>query len=293
MIKSMTAYASAEITENQMTVSMEIRSVNSRHLDLIVRLGQGYAPLEEKIKKAASRFLARGRVELMVKIRDEREDAAAFEIDEIRAGAYHAALVQLKRRFDLAGDISIDLMAAAGGVVKPVEMERDLAECWPVVETCLGRALEGLDAMRTREGDYLARDFGQRLDFIGGQLEQIDGLRQNLLAVYQKRLKERIAALTGGGHVLDDGRIEQEAALMADRSDISEELVRARSHVEQFKAIMAGPEPGGRKLNFLLQEFNREFNTMGSKAGNTDISHMIVAVKAELEKLREQVQNIE
>ncbi len=289
----MTAYASAEKTRGLLTVSIEIRSVNSRHLDALVRAGHGYALLEEKIKAALSEKLTRGRVDITVKIKDEGQEANAFEIDMIRAAAYHAALVRLKTELNLAGDISVDLMAGVNGLVKPVATEKDPDACWPVVQDCLHQALDGLDGMRQKEGDFLAADFTTRLEFIEEQLQQIEDLSHGLLAIYKKRLKERIDALTDGVVEVDSGRIEQEAAFLADRSDISEELVRAWSHVRQFYAIMASEEPGGRKLNFLLQEFNREFNTMGSKTGNTDISHMIVAVKAELEKLREQVQNVE
>ncbi len=289
----MTAYASAEKTRDLLTVSIEIRSVNSRHLDAVVRAGHGYALLEEKIKTALSEKLTRGRVDITVKIKDEGQAANAFEIDMIRAAAYHAALVRLKAELNLAGDISVDLMAGVNGLVKPVATEKDPDDCWPVVQDCLHQALDGLDAMRQKEGDFLAADFTTRLEFIEEQLQQIEDRSHGLLAIYKKRLKERIDALTDGVVEVDSGRIEQEAAFLADRSDISEELVRAWSHVRQFYTIMASQEPGGRKLNFLLQEFNREFNTMGSKTGNTDISHMIVAVKAELEKLREQVQNVE
>jgi len=293
MIKSMTAYASAEKTSELLTVSTEIRSVNSRHLDAVVRIGHGYVLLEEKIKAILAERLARGRVEVMVKIKDKREEANAFEIDTVRASAYHAALVRLKTEFDLAGDISVDLMANAGGFVKPVEAGKDPDACWPMVRECLYQALDGLNVMRQKEGNYLAEDFTRRLEFIDGRIRQIEERSRGLLEIYQKRLKDRIASLTGGVVDIDSGRIEQEAAMLADRSDISEELVRARSHVRQFYEIMKAEEPGGRKLNFLLQEFNREFNTMGSKTGNTDISYMIVEVKAELEKLREQVQNVE
>jgi len=289
----MTAYASAEKASELLTVFIEIRSVNSRHLDAVVRAGHGYALLEEKIKAALAEKLTRGRVEITVKINDAQQEANAFEIDTVKAAAYHTALVRLKTEFNLTGDISIDLMANINGLVKPVDGGKNPDACWPMVRDCLYQALDGLDAMRRKEGDYLAADFAARLKFIENRIRQIEDRSHGLLEIYQKRLKERIVSLTGKMVEIDPGRIEQEAALLADRSDISEELVRAQSHIRQFHEIMEAEEPGGRKLNFLLQEFNREFNTIGSKTGNTDISHMIVAVKAELEKLREQMQNVE
>ena len=156
-----------------------------------------------------------------------------------------------------------------------------------------GMTVDDLNAMQQVEGDHLAADFAQRLELIEETVSTIESESEGLVERYRERLEERIAKLTGGMVEIDEGRIAQEAAFLADRSDIDEEIVRARSHVKQFREIMDGPEPGGRKLNFLLQEFNREFNTMGSKTGNTSVSHRIVAVKSELEKLREQVQNVE
>jgi uncharacterized protein (TIGR00255 family) len=147
--------------------------------------------------------------------------------------------------------------------------------------------------MRLQEGAFIAADFQQRLNLIEKKLAQVHAASQGFLEMYRDRLNERIALLTKGLVTLDPERIAQEAALLADRSDISEELVRVASHLKQYRNFMAGPEPAGRKLNFLLQEFNREFNTIGSKAGKSEISHLIVEVKAEIEKLREQVQNVE
>jgi uncharacterized protein (TIGR00255 family) len=158
---------------------------------------------------------------------------------------------------------------------------------------CLTSALNDLDAMRLAEGANLVRDFRERLDVIEANLEQIRSQATQLPLVYRQRLKERIDALTDGIVAIDQARLAQEAALLADRSDISEEIVRVSSHIQQFRERMDDDRPAGRPLNFLLQEFNREFNTMGAKSGKASMSHIIVAVKSELEKLREQVQNVE
>jgi uncharacterized protein (TIGR00255 family) len=172
-------------------------------------------------------------------------------------------------------------------------VEKDMDAVWPQLEPCLRTAMTDLDAMRRVEGDNMARDFRQRLDAIETMLEEIGDLAAQLPEMVRQRLKERIDALTHGVVEIDQTRIAQEAALLADRSDISEEIVRANSHIQQFRALMEDDTPAGRPLNFLLQEFNREFNTMGSKSGKATMSHIIVAVKSELEKLREQVQNVE
>jgi uncharacterized protein (TIGR00255 family) len=293
MIHSMTAYARSEIVLDDITVNMEIRSVNSRHLDANIRLPSRYFGLEERIKSTVVQQLTRGRIDIRVHIQDKTEESLAFEIDETRAEAYHNALNLIRKKFNLDQPVSLKMMAGAGGVIKPVEVESDLAACLPVVDECLKGALADLIAMRKTEGEFLEGDFAGRLDFIEKKVRAIEKASSGLLSHYQQRLKDRITALTEGIVEIDPVRISQEAAILADRSDISEEMVRVFSHIKQFRQLMGSPEPAGRKLNFLIQEFNREFNTMGSKTGRAEVSHMVVEVKAELEKLREQVQNVE
>lgn len=293
-MKSMTAFSRVEHTHEQLSVETEIRSYNSRYLDITPRIPQEYLPLEDRIRGLISEKVARGRVELKLRISDDSEEACAFEINEARATAYHDALVRLQKIFDdMEGKIPLDLLARVGGVIRPAEPDRDMEACWPPIAACVTEALNNLDKMRKTEGDFIAKDFTARLDAIENWLCQIEKASDGLLLYYQERLKERVAALTKGMTEIDPGRIAQEAAFLADKSDISEEIIRVRSHIGQFHTIMASEESGGRKLNFLLQEFNREFNTMGSKTGNANVSHLVVTVKSELEKIREQVQNME
>jgi len=293
MMKSMTAYASSENTKDQLTVSIEIRSYNSRYLDISLRAPHGYLCLEDKIKSMISDNVSRGRIEIKLQITDDSEDAYGFDIDEPKALAYINVLSKLKNKFNINADISLDLLVNTGGVIKPVETSKDMDICWDSIKTRLSTALDDLNAMRKKEGDFIAKDFTNRLDFIEKSIGQIKKDSGNLLSHYQERLKERIAALTKGLIDIDPARIAQEAAFFADRSDISEEILRVESHIKEFRAIMDSEESAGRKLNFLLQEFSREFNTMGAKAGNSNVLHTIVTVKSELEKIREQVQNIE
>ncbi|GBC63840.1 YicC family protein [Desulfonema ishimotonii] len=293
MIRSMTAFARAEKTEGELGVSAEIRAVNSRYLDVNLRLPHNYLALEEKVKNLISAKLARGRVEIKVKVTDPSEAACAFEVDETKAASYHQALIRLREQFGIAAPVALEDLARVQGVIRPAEIEIDTDAHWPVIESCINMALDELNAMREKEGAFLARDFETRLKGIEDAIVEIDAASDGLPEHYQERLKERITALTRGLVEIDPGRIAQEAAFLADRSDISEEIVRSRSHIQQFRTIMAKEDSVGRKLNFLLQEFNREFNTMGSKTGNSDISHIIVALKSELEKIREQVQNVE
>ncbi|MCP4108534.1 MAG: YicC family protein [Desulfobacteraceae bacterium] len=292
MVKSMTAYSAVEKTENGLAVNVEIRSYNNRHLDINLRIPQRYLAFEDRMKALISEKVARGRVEVRLVIKEDSDDAYEFEINEPKALAYHKTLVHLRDKFGIDTDISLDHMTGLG-IIRPAEIKKDLDTSWPFLKECISEATDNLNNMRIKEGDFIAKDILGRIDYIEKSLDQIEKGSGGLLLHYQERLKERISALTRGVVETDPGRIEQEAAFLADRSDISEEIVRVRSHVKQYREIMNSKEPSGRKLNFLLQELNREFNTMGSKTGNTDVSHTIVEVKSELEKIREQVQNVE
>ena len=293
MIKSMTGFATAEITAGEMTVSADIRAYNSRHLDVVLRVSPGYMALEEKIKGLIAGKVDRGRLEVKIQIKDAAAGTVAFEIDWSRAEGMHAALVQLKNKFGLQDEIAMDHLLGVGGIIKPVETVDESEQLWPTIEDCLTRTLNDLDAMRRQEGNFIAGDLYVRLDYIEACLGEIKSGAADVLSQYQERLRERIAALTQESVELDPARLAQEAAYLADRSDISEEIVRAESHVKQFRLIMGSEEPGGRKLNFLLQELHREFNTIGSKIGHAKTSHRVVDVKSELEKIREQIQNVE
>ncbi len=293
MIKSMTAFATVEKTNDDLTATVEIRSYNSRHLDIFLRVPPPYQLLEDKIKDLITARIARGRLEMRLHIEDHTTEATALEIDDARADTLMAIFEELKSKFELKNDITLDTLLNAGGIIKPVEKLQDDEIIWPVVKACIVPALDDLEAMRCKEGDFIEADLKQRLIFINDCLKRIKKGSENLFGQYQQRLKERISALTQDIVELDPARIAQEAAILADRSDISEELTRAASHMSQFDQILQAQEPAGRKLNFLLQELNREFNTMGSKIGNAAISHLIIDVKSELEKIREQIQNIE
>ncbi|MGD2186869.1 MAG: YicC/YloC family endoribonuclease [Desulfobacterales bacterium] len=293
MIKSMTAFATAENSVDQLTVKAEIRSYNSRHLDIFLRIPPACQPLEDKIKGLINDRVARGRLETRIQVDDSSDEGSALEVDLPRAKALVSAFKELKNQFGFEDDITLDMLTGAGGIIKTAEKLQNEEVIWPAVKNCMICALDDLEVMRQKEGDFIARDIGQRLNFIRTCLKQIRKKSDGLLAQYQERLKERVVAITQDIVELDPARIAQEAAFLADRSDISEELVRAESHLSQFNEITNASEPAGRKLNFLLQELNREFNTMGSKIGNAEASHVIIDVKAELEKIREQIQNVE
>ena len=293
MIKSMTAFARAEAGDALRSVVVEIRSYNSRHLDLVLRLPSVYAGLEDKVKGLVAADVARGRVEVRLQIEAKTEEAVVFAVNAPRAVAYHRALTELKKLVNIDAPVTLEQLVGIGDMIKPAEGENDVSSFWPLIEESLGRALSDLDTMRRREGEFIAADIGQRIDGIAYILEQVETAASGLLEKYRDRLQERITALTDGIIAIDGDRIIQEAAILAERSDITEEIVRAASHLAQFRSLMLAEEPAGRKLNFLMQELNREFNTIGSKTDTSAIAHMVVDVKAELEKIREQVQNVE
>jgi uncharacterized protein (TIGR00255 family) len=293
MIKSMTAFAVAEEAGDDLKVNVEIKTYNSRYLDIFLKLTKGYQMLEEKVKTLITENLSRGRIDIKINLDDTAEDVFAFEVDEIKAKAYYQALNALKEQLHISGELPLEWILTKDDLIKPKPKEIDIESVWGFLKKVLLKTLRDLNDMRSKEGAYIAEDFKHRLDLIGGHLDQIESQSQGLLELYQERLKNRIAVLAGGDVVLDEGRIEQEAAMIADRSDIAEEITRVRSHLTQFGVIMEADEPSGHKLNFLLQELNREFNTIGSKTRRTEVSHRVVEIKSELEKLREQVQNIE
>lgn len=293
MIKSMTGFARVEKTNKGFMVIFEIRSYNSRYLDIVLRVPHGYHLLEDKIRSLIAKRVTRGHIEAKVQIKNDFDEGYDYEINMPKAKAYHDALRRLKNDFNLDPEISVDLLAREDGVIMPTERNRNIEADLPAIEDCINNAIDDLDAMRRKEGDFIAKDFHGRLNFIEQSIEKIEKESDNLLSYYQERLKERISVLTKGVAEIEPVRIAQEAAFLADKSDISEEILRAKSHIKQFRDTIDSDESAGRKLNFLLQEFNREFNTMGSKVQSANISHMIVEVKSELEKIREQLQNVE
>jgi uncharacterized protein (TIGR00255 family) len=209
------------------------------------------------------------------------------------ANAYYQTLVLLKNKYQVSDEIPLTLLAGKNGIIETADPEINPDELWEVVGKILDTALAEFETMKKNEGASLKKDLENRLSFIEDCVKKIETKTDGLLSIYQDKLKMRITTLTQGMVEIDPARIAQEAAFIADKSDISEEVVRSKSHLKQFRELMEADDPCGRPLNFLLQEFNREFNTMGSKAGDAEIAHMIVSAKTELEKIREQIQNVE
>jgi uncharacterized protein (TIGR00255 family) len=293
MIKSMTAFAKASHTKDFITANVTIRSYNSRHLDFSIHLPDACQAFEEQIKKIIGQFHGRGRIEIRLNLVDESNEPDLFEVDELKARSYYSALKMVKDTLSLPSDISLDNILAARNIILPAKKEIDADLLWQVVSIAVETGAGELDSMRKREGENLFQDLSLRMDAIEERMEAIQEEAKEIPLVYKKKLMERVAKLTADAQAIDPIRLAQEVAVLADKGDVSEEIVRLGSHINLFREVMDADESQGRKLNFLIQEFNREFNTIGSKAGNAALSHMVVDLKSELEKIREQVQNIE
>jgi len=293
MIKSMTAFAKASHTKDCVTADVTIRSYNSRHLDFSIHLPEACQPFEEELKKLIGKSHDRGRIEVRLNFTDESQEPDLFEVDEVKARGYYSALKSIKDMLNLSSDISLDNILAARNIIIPAPRQIDTDLLGEVVFSAVETAAKELDLMRRQEGKNLFQDLSSRINYIEGQMEALGSEAKTIPGVYKTRLMERIAKLTTDAEGIDPVRLAQEVAVLSDKSDVSEEIVRLGSHISLFREVMDDKESQGRKLNFLIQEFNREFNTIGSKAGNAVLSHMVVDLKSELEKIREQVQNIE
>jgi uncharacterized protein (TIGR00255 family) len=291
MIRSMTGFGTGRSAKDGEETDLEIRSVNHKFCEVKVRLPRELAALEIELVRAVKERLPRGAVEVSVR-RARTSSAGAPRVDLQLAEEYARAFRELEDRFDLARGVTLSDLLAAEGVVSLDERTVDMESARGAALAALDEALRSLCAMREREGDALARDIGARLDSIETLASRVEVLAPQAVLYYRDRLAERVQEL-GRGIAIDPARVVQEVALYADRSDVSEEITRLRSHVAQARALMEASEPAGRKLEFLVQEMHREANTIGSKSQNTEISTAVVGLKAEIERMREQVLNVE
>ena len=293
MIKSMTAFGRAEKEVDDRTYTAEIRTLNGRYLEISVRAPRQLLPLEERIRKLVATRVSRGRVDVFVRVKNGAETISEIEVNLPLAKAYYEALLELNKALEIEEKVGLATLLGFEKIVVVTEPEADLEKTWATLSSCMDEALQDADAMRMSEGKAIYQDFQKRLQSVEEVLSGIKALAPSVLATYHDRLNERLSMLTDGKVELDPNRLAQEAAFLVDKSDITEEIVRAESHLKQFRSMIESEGPAGRALDFLLQELNREVNTIGSKGGEAQLSHMVVAVKSELEKIREQVQNIE
>lgn len=292
MIKSMTGYGKGQGTDAGMTLSVEIKSVNHRYGDISVKAPRTLLCLEAEVKKRVGERLKRGKVDVFIGQEFSGASLAVPALNLPLATSYVELFRELRAALDLEGEIPLSLVAAQKDVV--VVREEDLAvdSARRCLEQAIDQALEVLEGMRQTEGEATCRDIEARLGLVEEFLARVEKRAPQVPGEWQAKLAERLERL-GGELAGDPQRVAQEVAIFADRCDISEEITRFKSHLEQFRLLLEGTDPVGRQLDFLLQELNREANTMGSKSNDAELTRQVVALKAELEKIREQVQNIE
>jgi uncharacterized protein (TIGR00255 family) len=291
MIKSMTGFGQGSAEGDDFRVRVDIRSVNNRFLDLHTRLPQELSSLEVSLKKQVQAAVKRGRVDVTISV--EQLKPAAFEINRPLVSGYLSALSELKREFGLEGDPSLELMAKLPGALQVSQDSSALDErLVSGAVSALSQALTSLADMRVVEGQELAAELTSRLDNIERQLPTIENEAARLPAVYREKLMKRLQEIAAGAQV-DETRIAQEACMLADRSDISEEITRLKSHIAQLRDLLNSNDEAGKRLDFILQEMNREANTILSKSNDLSISDAAIVIKTEVEKLREQGQNVE
>jgi uncharacterized protein (TIGR00255 family) len=291
MIKSMTGYGRREGTWSGVSVVVEMRSVNHRFCEVVTRFPKALGFLEDEVKRSVQRRCQRGRIEVIVSLTGGHDGIRVPRADRTLAQAYYRLLRDLQRELRLPGAIDVSLLSSFRDIVTLTDQPADLSRAKQVITRLVNGALADLQAMRRREGQELARDITRRLVMLREAREAIGARVPAVVQGHFDRMKARVEQLVGGQ--VDPARLTQELALFADRCDVSEELTRLACHLSQFQTVQKDGESVGRKLDFLLQEMGREVNTIGSKANDAAIAALVVGMKAELEKIREQVQNIE
>lgn len=292
MVRSMTGFGRAKKEIDSLDITVEIKSVNHRYFEFSARLPRSYNFLEEKLKSFLSEYISRGKVEISVMIEDNSQNATVVEIDRDYANAYITALKQLSKEFKIKNDIGASSFVGNNDLFK---IRRKVADDQTVQNAVLTVAKEALDnfiEMRSIEGERLLNDVKSRTAYILKKVEFIEERSPETVKLYKERIEQKIKELLNDT-APDEQRILTEVAIFADKVAVAEETVRLRSHIKQFEDLLSDTKPVGRKLDFIVQEMNRETNTIGSKAQDIEIAHTVVDIKSEIEKIREQIQNME
>jgi uncharacterized protein (TIGR00255 family) len=288
----MTGYGRAETDHGGTKFSVELNSVNRKQSDIVVNLPRDLAELEPRIRQTINENISRGRTNVVVTFHNGQNGVRNLALDADLARSYHEAMRALQKELDAPGEITISTILQAPGVLRFPERAASAEEAWPAIDRALRAALADLIKMREREGRHLAKDLIHRLKAMRKKLKEIRALHPEVVKRYRTALLDRLQK-AGLPIATDDERLLKEISFFADRADISEELTRVESHLAQFAHHLRKNEPVGRTLEFITQEIFRELNTLGAKANDAPISQRVVACKAELEKIREQVQNLE
>ena len=294
MIKSMTGFGRGEYTDGKRSIIAEIKSVNHRYSDITVKMPRRYTFAEDKIKNTVKDKIRRGKVDVSIIVENITENDVNIKLNSMLAKQYYDNLTELRSEFDLSGDISLQFLASLPDVMKAIPDVEDEEEITKAILEAVSEAAANLEKMRAVEGEKLAEDLIAKGEYIKEILDKIAERAPQVVTDYTARMKERIQELVGSSVQVPEDRILVEAAVFADKCAIDEEITRLNSHLIQLKTIIGEKEqPVGKKLDFLVQEMNREANTIGSKANDIIITNYMLEIKSEIEKIREQVQNIE
>lgn len=292
MLKSMTGFGKAEGETSLGKLNIEIRSINHRYCDINIKLPKRLTPIEQRIREVIKSQVSRGKIDVVFRFENTVNDKFQLKIDLSLAQQYYKALQLLKEKLGLKDEINLQLFVGFRDLISLTEDISDVEPYWEEIDPILRKTIEDMDRMKRREGEFLKNDILIRLNTIKKELEIIKNQFLSSIKAYQSRLRERVRNLIGSLDI-EPFRFEQEVALLAERMDITEEIVRAESHLSNFYNLLEDGGSVGRKMDFLLQEIYREVNTISSKINNAEISNRVVEIKSELEKIREQVQNIE
>ena len=292
MIKSMTGYGGAKGSAEGLSVSIELKSVNNRYLDVSVKLPRTMLFAEEPIKAAVGRHISRGKVDVFVTVDQSASDDMEVRVNEPLLKGYIEALSAAAEKFGLQNDMTVMSLCRLPDVLSTDRREIDSGALMTGITEILERALTEYDAMRLRDGEKLRDDVLARLETISRLTGVVEENAPKTVAEYRARLEQKLQEVLATANI-DESRVLTEAAIFADKIAVDEETVRLRSHISQLRGLTNGESPAGRKMDFLIQELNREANTIGSKCQNADIAHVVVELKAEIEKIREQIQNVE
>ena len=292
MIKSMTGYGSAKGAAEDLEITVEVKSVNNRYLDTSVRMPRSFLFAEDAVKSAVQRHISRGKVDVFVSVDASAADNMTVKINEPLLRGYLEAIRHISDSYDLENDLTAVSVSRFPDILTVEKKDLDADSISAGITAVAEKALDDFDAMRLREGEKLCSDVLSRLETIEALVSTVEREAPKTVEEYRNRLREKMAELLGTAGI-DENRILSEAAVFADHIAVDEETVRLRSHISQLRTMLSGRSPIGRKIDFLIQEFNREANTIGSKCQNSDIAHVVVDLKSEIEKIREQIQNIE
>lgn len=292
MIKSMTGFGKGEAKSKTGVFTVEIRAVNHRYFDLSSKIPNGLTLLEDRIKDLLRKDIKRGKVNLFLSYRSPENDTKSITFDKKAVDKYYKILSEIKKRLDIKEDIKLSHVLSFADVIVHDEKGFDMDAMWASIKDAVAKAAADCNKMREREGQALYKDFSARITKISGYIDDVAGLAPGVVAEYKSKLDSRIKDIVKNKGI-DEARLETELALFAKQCDVSEEITRFKSHLGSFRKALEIGEEAGRKLDFILQELNREINTLGAKANDIKISRIVINVKSELEKMREQAQNVE